>query len=430
MVEKARKLKAQIHMHWEKDYLLLLAIVTFVYAMLMPDSTGLISNYQKLLFHQTYLIHDFFEVAGISATFFNVSLHFLVAYYLNVRNNLTHLTGFQLAAAGIFIGHSFFGTHVLNILPIILGVVFYSWWSGQSFKLHTSQSLFATSTAPLVSFILLNQGISITSILLATGLGLFLGFVTPPLAEAFLKFHQGYTLYNTGFTTGIIAMLVYACLRYFGFEVDGVSMISTHAHRYILIYIALICISFMVVPLIGADFGELKVKLNKLTHRFGRLPDDFVMKYGRRTTFLNMGLTGMAFLIIVVLTGIPLNGPIAGGLMSIIGFSAFGKHPRNTLPIALGVLLAGYFSLGHLNDLSVILPLLFGTALAPIAGYYGIIVGVIAGFLQFNVAQSVIGLHLGLSLYNNGFSTGFVAAFMVPVLDSIKDRIPLKKDKK
>ncbi|SNU88697.1 Protein of uncharacterised function (DUF1576) [Streptococcus merionis] len=417
-----RKFKDHLDIHWEKDCMLLLGIVTFLYAMLMPDSKDVITNYQKLLLHQTYLIHDFFEVAGISATFVNVALHFLVAYYLNVRNNLTHLTGFQLAATGIFIGHSFFGTHLLNIVPIIAGVVLYAHWAGHSFKLYTSQSLFATSTAPLVSYLLFSNGVSLQSILLALGVGLLLGFITPPLAEAFLKFHQGYTLYNTGFTTGIIVMIVYACLRYFGYEVDDISMISRHAHWYILVYIGVMSLSFIVLSLLGADLSEIRQKFAKLDKRVGRLPDDFVMKYGRRTTFLNMGLMGITYLLFVITLGMPLNGPIAGGLVSIIGFSAFGKHLRNTLPVAVGVILAGYFSLGRLDDLTVILPLLFGTALAPIAGYYGIIMGMLAGFLQFNLTQSVIKLHLGLSLYNNGFSTGFVAAFMVPVLESIKDQ--------
>lgn len=411
----------------EKDYLLLMALLTFIYALLMPDSRSCLANYMKLLLHQTYLLHDFFEVAGTSATFFNVALHFLIAYYLNVRNNLTRLTGFQLAAVGIFVGHSLFGTHLLNIVPIIIGVILYAHWSGQSFKIYTSQSLFATAMAPMVSYLMFYRGFSWFSFALALVVGVVLGFITPPLAEAFLKFHQGYTLYNIGFTAGVITLMAYALLRYFNFALDAVSLVSVHAHLPLLIYLSLISGSLIIFSLLGADIQEMKEKFIKLNRRVGRLPDDFVIKYGRRTTFFNMGLMGAVYLLIVLACGLPLNGPSAGGLLSVMGFSAFGKHLRNTLPIAAGVLLAGYFSLGEWSHLSVILPVVFGTALAPICGYYGIIAGMVAGFLHFNVVQSVIGLHLGLSLYNNGFSTGFVAAFLIPIFESFKDRPHGKK---
>ncbi|NKZ20111.1 DUF1576 domain-containing protein [Streptococcus ovuberis] len=401
--------------------MLLLAIATFVFALFTPAKTTWWKDYWHLLTHQTYLIHDFFEVAGPSATFVNLALHFGVAYYLNVRNNLTHLTGFQLAAIGIFAGHSLFGTHLLNILPIILGVILYARKSGQSFKLYTSVSLFATCTAPTVSYLMFASG-GLLSVLTGFIFGIGLGFITPPLAEDFLKFHQGYTLYNIGFTGGVIGLFSYACLRYFGLEIPSAQLVSTTAHNYILVYLISICLLMLILATVGLDDQDFKTKFIKLNRRVGRLPDDFVIKYGRRTTFFNMGLLGMVYLSLLLVLGIRLNGPTAGGLLSVIGFAGFGKHLRNTLPIAAGIILAAYFSDKSFASIGFALSLLFGTSLAPIAGYYGILVGMIAGFLQFNVAQSVIDLHLGLSLYNNGFSSGFVAAFMIPVLENFNWR--------
>lgn len=225
MIKLSSVLK-RVRLDLEKDYLLLMGLATFMYAMMMPDSSGWLAAYVKLLSHQTYLLHDFFAVAGSVATFVNAAVHFMIAYYLNVRNNLTHLTGFQLAAVGIFVGHSFFGTHPLNILPIIVGVVCYAHWSGQSFKIYTSQSLFATSMAPVVSYLMFGQTFSWFWCILAILVGLLIGFITPPLAEAFLKFHQGYTLYNIGFTAGIIGLMIYAMGRYLGFEVPNVFELS------------------------------------------------------------------------------------------------------------------------------------------------------------------------------------------------------------
>ena len=406
----------------EKDNLLLLAVGTFIFGLLTPAKTNWWSDYGHLLTQQTYLIHDFFAVAGIAATFVNVALHLAIAYYLNIRNQLTRLTGFQMAAIGIFVGHSFFGTHLVNILPIILGVILYAKLSHQSFKIYTSISLFTTCTAPAVSYVMFSHGVSLFSVLGGFLLGLALGFVTPPLAEAFLKFHQGYTLYNIGFTSGIIGLFVYACLRYFRFEIPETQLLSTEAHDYILVYIFSICLLMLGQALIRLDFQDFRVKFIKLSHRVGRLPDDFVIKYGRKTAFFNMGLLGLVYLSLLLVLGIRLNGPIAGGLMSIIGFAGFGKHLRNTLPVAFGVIIAACFADEPFGTIGFSLSLLFGTSLAPLAGYYGIIVGMIAGFFQFNITQSVIDLHLGLCLYNNGFSSGFVAAFLVPILESLPRR--------
>lgn len=417
----------KLKINWEKDYLLWMAIFTFIFALWMPDRSELLKNYWHLLTHQTYLIHDFFEIAGFSATFANVALHFGLAYYLNIRNNLTHLTGFQLAAIGIFTGHSFFGTHLLNILPIIIGVTLYARWSGQSFKIYTTLSLFATATGPVVSYLLFANGFSLGSLLLGMGVGLILGFITPPLAEEFLKFHQGYTLYNIGFTSGIVSLFAYACMRYFGVNVTTEMKVSQDAHGYLLIYFIILCFTFIAFSLHKADFPDLTTKFLKLNRRVGRLPDDFVFKYGRRISFLNMGVMGLAYLLLTQAFGMSMNGPIAGGLLSIIGFSGFGKHLRNTLPVALGVFLAAYFSGQDLTSLGFALPLLFGTSLAPISGYYGLLAGILAGFLQYNVAQSVVALHLGFNLYNNGFASGFVAGFLVPILEVIQDGLPSSK---
>ncbi|MEG0214682.1 MAG: DUF1576 domain-containing protein, partial [Hungatella sp.] len=48
--------------------------------------------------------------------------------------------------------------------------------------------------------------------------------------------------------------------------------------------------------------------------------------------------------------------------------------------------------------------------------------GILAVFLHSSVALNVGMLHGGMNLYNNGFAGGFVAIFLVPVLQSIRDR--------
>ena len=127
-------------------------------------------------------------------------------------------------------------------------------------------------------------------------------------------------------------------------------------------------------------------------------------------------------LIMAVMVGADLNGPTIGGIFTVVGFSATGKHLRNILPVMAGVLIASEAKSWNITDPSAILALLLSTTLAPIAGEFGIIAGVIAGFLHSSVALNVGIVYGGMNLYNNGFAGGLVAMFLVPVIQSIRDR--------
>jgi len=131
------------------------------------------------------------------------------------------------------------------------------------------------------------------------------------------------------------------------------------------------------------------------------------------------GAIGMAYIIIV---GGELNGPVIGAIFTIVGFAAFGKHPRNIVPIILGVFLGSLAKPWSADDPSILLAALFGTTLAPIAGRFGWHWGVVAGFVHSSAALSVGPLHAGLNLYNNGFAAGIVAAVLVPVIVAIQSR--------
>ena len=136
----------------------------------------------------------------------------------------------------------------------------------------------------------------------------------------------------------------------------------------------------------------------------------------------NMGINGMVATAFLVLVGGDLNGPTIGGIMTIVGFSATGKHFRNILPVMGGVCLAGMTKHWELTDPSATLALLFSTTLAPIAGEFGVMAGLIAGFLHSSVALNVGIVYGGMNLYNNGFAGGLVAIFMVPVVQSYRSR--------
>jgi hypothetical protein len=152
----------------------------------------------------------------------------------------------------------------------------------------------------------------------------------------------------------------------------------------------------------------------------GRSPTDFIAEAGIGPALLNMSITGAMATAYVLMVGSDLNGPTIGAIMTVVGFSAFGKTPKNILPIMVGVFIGSLAKPWNIDDPSVVLAALFGTTLAPIAGRFGWRWGMTAGFIHSSVAQSVGLLHGGLVLYNNGFAAGLVAAILVPVIIALK----------
>ena len=67
----------------------------------------------------------------------------------------------------------------------------------------------------------------------------------------------------------------------------------------------------------------------------------------------------------------------------------------------------------------VLLAALLCTGLAPIAGRFGWIWGVVAGFIHMCVVQHTSGLQGGMNLYNNGFTAGLVCVLLVPIIEAL-----------
>ena len=105
-----------------------------------------------------------------------------------------------------------------------------------------------------------------------------------------------------------------------------------------------------------------------------------------------------------------------------MGFSAFGKHIFNILPIMSGVILGGVVMHWSLADPAVQLACLFCTTLAPVSGYFGWPYGVLAGFLHSSVVLYTGSPVAGMNLYNNGFSGGLVAIVLYPAIIAIARR--------
>jgi hypothetical protein len=247
-----------------------------------------------------------------------------------------------------------------------------------------------------------------------------IGFVLAPAAAQLFKAHMGFSLYNMGFTAGIVGVLVVALYKSYGFVPDPV-MIWTSGNNRLLSGFLIVLFGSMAAAGFFLD-RNIVARMMQIMRQSGQSPSDFVSVAGFGPVLVNMGLTGTIGLVYVLLVGGDLNGPVIGAILSIVGFAAYGKHPRNITPIMIGVFVGSLAKPWNAADPSALLAALFGTTLAPIAGRFGWHWGIVAGFLHSSAARSVGPVHGGLNLYNNGFAAGIVASVLVAVIISLQTR--------
>jgi len=374
------------------------------------------SGLKNILLSQTILLTDFLSIGGIGPTFINVALISFYNLYLLKKYKL-RINGLILAAFMTVIGFSFFGKNLFNIIPIYLGGYLYSYHKKIDFKDIIVSIMFATALAPVISEISFSNILPYKiAVLIGIGVGIFIGFIITPLASHMVKFYDGYNIYNLGFTAGILGTILTSALRNLDIEIEPVNNI--YLHNNVLLILTLV-IMFIYLICIGLSINKNVLKEYKYIFNYsGKVVTDYTFLMGYGVTFFNMGLMGLISLIFVLLIGGVINGPVIAGIFTIVGFSAFGKHLKNCIPIILGVLMTALFLGRDISSTSVIITVLFSTTLCPIAGVYGSKIGFIAGILHFLLATNVGIIHGGVNLYNNGFAGGLVAGFLLPILDA------------
>lgn len=388
----------------------------FIFAFLMGSPLEILEGMKNIVLHKAGLIADNFAVGGVAATFFNAGAVMAVALLL-FKLLKVRITGPGLACILLCSGFAMFGKDMVNIWPIIAGVFLYAKRQDDGFSKYIYNALYGTALAPIITEIALIRGDWI-SVLAAVLSGLLIGFIIPPLSTYCLRVHQGYSLYNVGFSAGLIGTLVVAILRSFGYMPQSQLVWVYENNWFVIGYLILL---FVALFLIGWYFCDWKIKpMIQIYRHSGRLMSDFVLMDGLPPVLMNMGTLGIVSVAYILLTGGTINGATIGGIMTIVGFGAFGKHLKNVLPIIAGVYIGSVFKVWNIHDPSVQLAALFGTCLAPIAGQYGWKYGIIAGFLHSSMVLSIGTFHGGLNLYNNGFSAGMVALILIPLIESIK----------
>ncbi|WP_294515561.1 DUF1576 domain-containing protein [uncultured Intestinimonas sp.] len=394
------------------------ALALILAGLIFDDPANIIPGLWKIINTQDVLITDYVAIAGPGAAFVNSALVTLISAAILFLSRCP-LNGFTITEMGLMSGFALFGKNITNIWPIFLGTWIYARIQKEPFSKYTSVALLATALSPLVSY--MAYGSLYSHPLGGLLIGVLIGMVLPPLSAYTYKVQNGMNLYNMGFACGLLAMMLVPILTAVG---DAPSSVLYWAEGYNLRFgaaMALMCLVFIVCGLFFSDrpVWASWAGYRRILTSTGRAPSDFLRMVGTGPVLINMGVNGLLATGYILLVGGDLNGPTLGGILTIIGFSAYGKHAKNILPIMCGVLLGGIFMHYTVEAPALQLAALFGTTLAPFAGVFGWPAGILAGFLHSAVVLQAGYVLAGVNLYNNGFSGGLIAIVLFPLITAI-----------
>ncbi len=414
------------HTHYRNMYpfFQIYAALLFITGVLMDPPDQVLAGLRDILLSEDNLITDYIQVGGLGAALVNAALVTLASIWI-MKLSGEPLNGYAMVLIGLMSGFSLFGKNILNIWPIILGTWLYSVICRERFGKYVTVALLSTALAPMVSYVGLENEWGSPALGLILGMGI--GFIMPPLSAYTYKIQNGMNLYNVGFACGLVATMLVPLMIYLG------ASPATNYHWATGYNLQLGCmLTVLCVVLIVSGFFFCKrpywaawAGYRRLLHTTGRAPSDYLRLFGFAPVLINTGINGLIGMLCILAVGGDLNGPTVGGILTIMGFSAFGKHAWNIIPVMLGVVFGGFMMDWSLRDGAVQLACLFCTTLAPISGYFGWPFGMLAGFLHASVVLSAGSPVSGLNLYNNGFSGGILAIILYPtILDIVRRRQP------
>jgi len=434
--------------------------VAILLALFIGDVSDNIRSFLRILETPGILLTDPLSInrydgGNLNALILNLFLTTGISLLI-VKFSKVPFEGGVIASILTVAGFTFIGKNSFNVIPLYVGVMLYAKFKKSPLKDSMIVLLLASGLAPIVSYLIFGLGLSHLHLGIRVPLGLtagvIAGFFIPMIAAHVIHFHKGYNLYNVGFTMGLLAVGVHGILRSFGIHVQPVAAPLEGYPDYtwfLMLAIALLCIGMISLAFIYDPNVLQKYKL--ILKETGQLASNFSQIGGQPATMLNMGLLGLLSLIllvpILIIVDIPFLGIMGAGVLTIIGFGAFGKHPLNVLPIFAGTIL-GFFVISMINSpFTNLLPsdnpygayrssisvhaytgaILFATALAPISKKFGWVAGVIIGFYHMMIVVIGGNFQGGFNLYNNGWMAGFAVATTLPIFTAFSEKFKLKK---
>lgn len=438
-----KKLQAMPEGQFLKVFFAAFSAAFFIGAACMPDRAGMLSGYLKILVAPCKVATSYFAVGGFSATLFNMATVAAFCTVLYVALGATPNNASTLAVI-LTTGFGAWGINILNILPTMAGVLLYCAIKKEPVKNNVNALLYSTGIAPLITDLLVRYpgadfvGFRMSGVLLAIGVGLFIGVLVPAGLAHSPKVHKGFDLYSAALPVGMISFFLQATL----FKTMGVAIpaapdaatlklaqpMYTNAFCFVLFGAAVVCAYFMGCK--PKDYWHLLTDPELVTC--------FTSTYNNATFLMNFGLFGMFIVGYYSLIGATFNGVTFGVIFCMLSTCNSGSHPANVLPIMAGyvvaaglfrelsVLAGGTFA-GAINAQAIVVGLCYANGLSPISDKYGWYWGFLAAIMHYILVTSVPMLHGGYCLYNGGFTAALICLIFIPTIEKI---VPDKFERK
>lgn len=399
-------------------YLPILALIMIILAFIFNTPKEIFVGYKNILLSSSILTTDYIAIGTLGGALVNAAsiliLNLVILRLLNLR-----MSGLIYAALYMILGFSFFGKNILNSLPIYIGIYLYAFLNKIPVKNLVISLLFSSGISPLVSYLIFGFDLAYyISIPLGIGAGIVAGLMVPAISSHTIKFHQGYNLFNVGFSLGIISLAFNGVLRAFNLRASEISTLSNDHNLFLYLFVAILALVLLIAGII-LNPKSFKM-IPDLYKRSGRLVSDYIRDYGVSIVMINQASLLTFEILICLIFKIELNGAIFGTILAVSGFAGAGLHLKNTSFVMLGAILMCLVTKTNITSTSIIIGILFSAGVAPIAGRYGIVAGIIAGMLHIAILPLCRSFQGGYDLYNNGFCAGFVACILIAIIEAFK----------
>lgn len=399
-------------------YLPILALIMIILAFIFNTPKEIFVGYKNILLSSSILTTDYIAIGTLGGALVNAAsiliLNLVILRLLNLR-----MSGLIYAALYMILGFSFFGKNILNSLPIYIGIYLYAFLNKIPVKNLVISLLFSSGISPLVSYLIFGFDLAYyISIPLGIGAGIVAGLMVPAISSHTIKFHQGYNLFNVGFSLGIISLAFNGVLRAFNLRASEISILSNNHNLFLYLFVAILALVLLIAGII-LNPKSFKM-IPDLYKRSGRLVSDYIRDYGVSIVMINQASLLTFEILICLIFKIELNGAIFGTILAVSGFAGSGLHLKNTSFVMLGAILMCLVTKTNITSTSIIIGILFSAGVAPIAGRYGIVAGIIAGMLHIAILPLCRSFQGGYDLYNNGFCAGFVACILIAIIEAFK----------
>lgn len=399
-------------------YLPILALIMIILAFIFNTPNEIFVGYKNILLSSSILTTDYIAIGTLGGALVNAAsiliLNLVILRLLNLR-----MSGLIYAALYMILGFSFFGKNILNSLPIYIGIYLYAFLNKIPVKNLVISLLFSSGISPLVSYLIFGFDLAYyISIPLGIGAGIVAGLMVPAISSHTIKFHQGYNLFNVGFSLGIISLAFNGVLRAFNLRASEISILSNDHNLFLYLFVAILALVLLIAGII-LNPKSFKM-IPDLYKRSGRLVSDYIRDYGVSIVMINQASLLTFEILICLIFKIELNGAIFGTILAVSGFAGAGLHLKNTSFVMLGAILMCLITKTNITSTSIIIGILFSAGVAPIAGRYGIVAGIIAGMLHIAILPLCRSFQGGYDLYNNGFCAGFVACILIAIIEAFK----------